>query len=133
MHLSPTSKLGYLSFKSCIFNFYDQLSTSLMLWSHKIVRNFDSQGILRKVDVLGRCHVAIGAFFRIIGMSVIQFCFQIWHLIVTSRAMFNFASSIFLHSKIGNKKRSNRLNIINFESIIFHNDRCSSFDIIYSP
>ena len=50
-----------------------------MLWSHKIVRknmivrienivrNSDSQDILRKVDVLGRClyecHVGIGAFY----------------------------------------------------------------------
>ena len=46
-----------------------------------IVRNSYSQDILRKVDALGRClyeyHVAIGAFYRIIGMSVIQFCFKV--------------------------------------------------------
>ena len=43
--------------------------------------------------------------------------------------MFNLALSILCILRLGIKKRSNRLNIINFESIIFHNDRCSAFDI----
>ena len=48
------------------------------------------------------------------------------HFNVTSSAMFNM---YIVHSKVGIKKRSNRLNMINFESIIFHNERCSGFDI----
>ena len=42
--------------------------------------------------------------------------------------MFNLAVSILCILRLGIKKRSNRLNMINFESIIFHNDICSGFD-----
>ena len=48
---------------------------------------------------------------------------------VTSRAMFNLALNILCILRLGIKKHSNRQNIINFEFIIFHNDRCSGFDI----